>query len=384
MVVASVGAGYFAGSSRQTETTTSTSTVTSASTVTLQRTVTSSTTVEKTVTSVLTSTVFGLQPINGTDVEIANTTGVGGIATAINVAAGVVYVLGTSTLTVVNASTHAVIANVALLGNNPGGSINAGLAVDLSTGTVYASTQGEVVEVNGSTNRVVGEIPVNLGTLAFDYATHVLWGSEVQDGRLVGVDATTDSIVANVSLGFTPGDVALDPWTDTVYADGCGINFGMACDSQLAIVNGTSGVLVATVDLRSAYFPSMTMDPSTNILYVTGMAQLMALNGTDGQTIFSANPQTCGPFLGMATIPASNQVLLVPQDYAFLLVYDGTTGALVNMYSLPVPANGVAYSPKTEELYLAADGDLLSLHDVLATGNVNATLIGAGRDCGLP
>jgi len=44
----------------------------------------------------------------------------------------------------------------------------------------------------------------------------------------------------------------------------------------------------------------------------------------------------------------------------------------------------VAYSPNTDELYLTANGDLLSLHDVQATGNVNATLIGAGQACGLP
>jgi hypothetical protein len=384
LVVASLGAGYFAGSSgRQTETATSTSTSTlvSATTVTSQQTVTvtSSTTVETTVVSVLTSTALGGQPINATDVEIANTTAVGGIAIAVNPEAGAVYILGTSSLTVVNASSHSVIADVALPGNNTGGTINAGLAVDLSTGMVFASVQGDVVEVNGSTNTVAGEIPLNLGTLAFDYATHVLWGSDVQAGRLVGVDVATSSIVANVSLGFSPGDVALDPWTDMVYADGCTNSF--VCGSEVAIVNGTSGTLVNTVDLRSASYPGMTMNPSTDVLYVTGTAQLVALNGTNGQVIFSSNPQTCGPFLDMAIIPASNQVLMVPQDYDFLLVYNGTTGALVNMYSLSVAANGVAYSPITDELYLAANGDMLSLHDVVATGNVNATLIGAGQGC---
>jgi len=375
----------------RTTTTTSTSTLVSAYTVTSQQTFTSSTTVEKTVTSVLTSTVFGRQPINTTGAEIANTTAVGGIAMAVNAEAGVVYVLGTSSLTVVNASSHSVIADVGLLGNNTGGIVHAGLAVDLSTGTVYASVQGEVVEVNGSTNTVVGEIPLNLGALAFDYATNVLWGtvpiqnlspSQTQIGRLVGVDVLTGSIVANVSLGFSPYDVALDHWTDFVYADGCANSF--VCGSEVAIVNGTSGTLVTTVDLQSAYYPAMTMNPSTDVLYVSGMEELVALNGTDGQVIFDSNPQTCGPFLDMAIITASNQVLMVPQNYDFLLVYNGTTGALVNMYSLSVPADRVAYSPNTDELYLAANGDLLSLHDVQATGNVNATMIGTGQTCGLP
>jgi hypothetical protein len=366
----------------RTTTTTSTSTLVSTSTVTSLQTVTSSTTVEKTVTSVLTSTVLGRQPINTTDVVIANTTAVGGIAIAVNAEAGAVYVLGTSSLTVVNASSHSVIANVPLLGNNTGGIVHAGLAVDLGTGTVYASVQGDVVEVNGSTNTVVGEIPLNLGALAFDYATHVLWGTDIQAGSLVGVDVKTGSIVANVSLGFSPENIALDPWTDIVYADGCTNSF--VCGSEVAIVNGTSGAIVTTIDLRWGSYPMMTENPSTNVLYVAGSAQLIALNGTDGHVVFSSNPQTCSPFLDMAIIPSSNQVLMVPQNYDFLLVYNGTTGALVNMYSLAGPANRVAYNPSTDQLYIAANGDLLALHDVQATGNVNATLIGAGQACGLP
>ena len=393
LLVGGVATYALAGASLSRTTTTSISTLVSASTVTSLQTVTSSTTVEKTVTSVLTSTVLGRQPINTTDVVIANTTAVGGIAIAVNAEAGAVYVLGTSSLTVVNASSHSVIANVPLLGNNTGGVVHAGLAVDIGTGTVYASVQGEVVEVNGSTNTVVGEIPLNLGALAFDYATDVLWGtvpsgnpnpspSQTQTGRLVGVDVLTGSIVANVSLGFSPDDITVDHWTNMVYADGCAGSF--VCGSEVAIVNGTTGTLVTTVDMRSAYFPAMTMNLSTDVLYVTGMAQLAALNGTDGQVIFSSNPQTCGPFLAMAVIPASNEVLMVPQNYDFLLVYNGTSGALVNMYSLAGPANGVAYNPDTDQLYLAANGDLLALHDVRATGNVNATLIGAGQACGLP
>jgi hypothetical protein len=79
-------------------------------------------------------------------------------------------------------------------------------------------------------------------------------------------------------------------------------------------------------------------------------------------------------------------VVMVPVNYNnYMLVYDGATGNLVNMYSFS--SNFLSfegYDANTGELYLfgGASPDLLALHDVQATGNVNATLVDVG--CGAP
>jgi hypothetical protein len=333
--------------------------------------------------SVLTSTVTATwvpgQPIPVSGVETADVPVGGALAIAVNANASRAYVLGTSALTVVDTSSHSAIAKVALPVNNTGGSVNSGLAIGYSSGTIYASVQGEVVEVSSLTNTVVGELPLSLGTLAFDSATHVLWGTEVQAGRLVGVDVETHSIVANVSLGFSPYDVALNRYTHMVYAVGCDQQ-GLACDSMLSIVNGTSGTLVKTISLQSAYYSPIALNLRTNVVYASSEAQLLALNGTDGSVIFRWDPQTCA--LGdMAIIPSSNRVLAVAADYDYLLLYDGTSGALLNIYSFPSPPGPFAYNPNTDEIYVVASGDLLSLRDVQATGNVNSTLIGGVQNC---
>lgn len=68
------------------------------------------------------------------------------------------------------------------------------------------------------------------------------------------------------------------------------------------------------------------------------------------------------------------------------MVYDGATGALVNMYSFPsndrVGLPG--YDVNTGELYVPVVPDtLVAIHyDVQTIGNVNATLVDAG--CGAP
>src|SRR5580704_13158743 len=136
LVIASFGAGYLAGSGvRQTGT----------------RTVTSTTAVAKTAASVATSTAGTGRPIQAADVEAANISlrDLNGIAVDAN--ASRVYaerfnsVSMNYSLTVIDASSNTVVANVSLpsIVHNPeGGSFCSDLAVDDSAGIVYVVFTG--------------------------------------------------------------------------------------------------------------------------------------------------------------------------------------------------------------------------------------------------
>jgi YVTN family beta-propeller protein len=364
-------------------------------TLTVTKSTTMTTTTTSTVTSVITSTILGGGPIPGASLETADIRINGAIAIAVNANASRLYVLSQSSgsLVVLDASSFSVLANVSLPGNpglgGYGGTaiVNAGLAIDYSTGMVYASVQRvgatalrNVVELNGSTNSLVGVLPFSLENLAFDSRSHVLWGTQMREfgppGNLIGVDVRTDSLVANLSVGFTPDGIAVDPNNHLVYSAGC---FAAFCSvSEAAIVNGTDGTLVKTVtNLPSEYPSTLTLNPATDILYVSGSRILVALNGTNGNEIFQADPQTCGPFPSMGIDPSSNRVIMVSQNYDYLLVYDGTSGVLVNMYSFPDTLGVVAFNPSTDEIYVTDSGGLTALRSPASTGNVNGTLIGA-------
>ena len=379
LVASGLGVGYLAsGSSSHTETTTTTSKLTS------QQNTTSVTTYSMTSITTFSSISTG-QPIPVATVETGNFSLPGGLAYVLDSSTDRMFILGTSSLAVVDMSSGSVIANVTLPANNAGGLINAGLALDPGTGTVYAAVQEVVVEVNGSTDTIVRELPLSFGTLAFASTTHMLWGTQPGDSALVEVDPRTGSVVANVSIGFSPYDIAVDPSTGLVYSDGCNQE-GLVCDSWASIVNGTSGTLVAKVEPGSGDYPTMALDPATHVLYVSGGQQLAAINGTTGTVIFNVNPQTCGPFVNIVVDPSLNLVLTTPATYYnYLLAYDGTTGKLVDMYSFsstPVP---VALNPNNGELYLwTTAGRFLSIHLLSTTGNVNSTLIGGGEACGVP
>lgn len=363
LVIASAGAGYLVGRANE-------RTVTSVSTL-----VTTSTT-----------TLIEGTPIPIASVETGNVS-IGGspYTIAVDPSASRIYVAGGSNvLTVVDAATYAVVATVTL----PSAS-NGGIAIDYKTGTVYVLVEGGVALVNGTTDTVVKELAANFGfrSIAFDSSTGILYGSpetisySSPVGYLVGVDAQTGAVVANVSIGYWASDVVVNPQLNLIYAVGCAQSF--VCDSVVSVVNGTSAKVMNETTLGSLYYATATIDEESGTVYVSGDAQLVALNPY-GTVIHNSYSDTCGPFISMADDPASNQVIMAPQNYDYVLVYDGWFGNLLNMYSLPGAPQYVAFNPVTNETYVIVSQSLLVFYGATSTGHVNDTQIGAGQFCAPP
>lgn len=371
-IIAGAGVGYLIGNANE-------RTITSVSTFAT----TSTTTVTFTAVNTAATIIWGT-PIPITSIETGNIT-IGGspYAIAVNPNASRIYVAGGSNiLTVVDAASHTVIARVTL----PGAS-SSGIAIDYKTGTVYVLIEGGIAVVNGTTNTVVKELPANFGyrSIAFDSSTDILYGSPETVsfsnpvGYLVGVDARTGAITANVSIGYWASDIVVNSQLNLIYAVGCNQQ-GLVCDSTISVVNGTSAKLMNETRLGSAYYATAAIDEKTGMVYVSGEAQLVALNSF-GTVIYNYYPDTCGPFIGMADDPALNQVIMAPQNYNYILVYNGWFGNLTNMYSLPDAPQYVAFNPATNETYVVVSESLLAFHGATSTGNVNDTLIGADQSC---
>jgi len=375
-VLAGAGAGYLVGYANE-------RTVTSASTLitTSTSTITFVSTVEQTTTATVNSatTIIGGTPIPITSVETGNVS-IGGspYTVAVNPNDSRIYVAGDSNiLTVVDAVSHAVVARVTL----PSAS-NSGIALDYKSGMVYVLVQNGIAEINGTTNKIVGQIPINFGyrSIAFDSSTDTIYGSPETLGNssLIGVDSHTGKVTANVSIGYWANDVLVNPRLNLIYAIGCAQSF--VCDSMISVVNGTSVKLMNETAIGSAYYATATIDQKTGLVYVSGEAQLVILNPY-GTVVHNYYPDTCGPSIGMADDPVQNQVIVAPQNYNYVLVYNGWFGNLLNMYSLPDSPQYVAFNPTTNETYAVVSNSLLTFKGVASVGHVNDTLIGAGQFC---
>jgi len=383
-ILVGAGAGYLVGyANERTLTSVSTFIATSTSTTTF-----SSTSVETTTITVNTATtITGGSPIPIQSVETGNVSISGSPYTvAINPNASRIYVAGGSnTLTVIDAVSHVVVARVTL----PNAS--SGIAIDYETGTVYVLVEGGIAVVNGTTNTVVKELSASFGygSIAFDSSTGTLYGSPEtisrpssnSTGYLIGVDARTGAITANVSIGYWASDILVNPQLNLIYALGCAQFF--VCGSTISVVNGTSAKLMKETALGSVYFPTAMIDEETGMVYASGYAELVELNPY-GTVIYNYYPDTCGPFVSMADDPALNQVIVAPQNYNYILVYNSQFGNLLNMYSLPNSPQYVAFNPVTDETYVVVSQSLLTFKGVTSTGSVNDTLIGADQFCPLP
>jgi len=376
-ILVGAGATYLAGYVNE-RTVTSFSTSVSTSTYTTTYVSTEVQTTTLTVNSV--TTMIGGTPIPVTSVETGNVS-IGGspYTIAVNPNASKIYVAGGSNvLTVIDAVSHSVVARVTL----PSAS-NSGISIDYKTGMVYVLVQNGITEINGTTNQIAGELPINFGyrSIAYDSSTDTIYGS-TGSGSVIGVDSHTGKVTGNVSIGYWADDVLVNPQLNLIYAVGCNEQ-GLVCNSTISVVNGTSAKLMNETRLGSLYYATATIDEETGIVYVSGYSQLVALNPY-GAVIYNYYPDTCGPFIGMADDPAVNQVIMAPQNYNYLLVYNGWFGNLLNMYSLPDSPQYVAFNPVTNETYVIVSESLLTFNGITSTGHVNDTLIGAGQFCPLP
>ncbi|MDE1853351.1 MAG: hypothetical protein KGI38_06350 [Thaumarchaeota archaeon] len=377
LMAAAAGVGFLAGGGATpggtiASTTLSTRVTTATSTVTLWQTTTVTTTVESTVT-------LGNQssPYPYSSVKIAGVP-LGGDTVLADPGAAEVYVAadGSPTIDVVDSSTNTLAAAIHLPENSTG-SIAAG------DGMVFAPMYGPfyyIFTFNDTTNSGGHLIPAHVQYVAFDSVTGVLYGS--YNDSIVGINPETNAILWNSSVGYSISDLAVSSAKGMVYALGCR-NF-FVCGAEISFVNATSGSVISQEETGSAYYPTMTVDPKTGIVYVSGEAEVISY-GPYGYLIYKSNPLTCGPFIAMTYNTASHQLVMAPQNYDYLLFYDGTSLALVNMYFLPAPQSAphaMAYDSANGEIYVLLPGQgLVALQGNEPNGRINSTLIAPAYNC---
>ena len=188
----------------------------------------------------------------------------------VDTVAGRIYVLdnfqcapfptGLGCLTVLNHTTHAVIATIPLQTEPEG------LAVDSRTDMIYVSNvngdENNVSVINGTTDTITTS--VNVGTMptgvAVDSRTDTIYTANTVTNNVSVIDGATNTVTANIPVGTNPVQVAVDSLTDTIYVTNSG-------SDNLSVIDGTTNTVVATIPLGSQ--PGMlVVDPATDRIYV--------------------------------------------------------------------------------------------------------------------
>lgn len=436
-VLVSGVAGYFAGATNRTMTTTQDYTSTVYSTATAfkiqpittisTRTETSTSHVVSNLTKSVTSTEVFTSVISAPDVfsvEDWNIT-INGYTyppndIAYNPVSGEIYLSGapSNVITVVNANTHNV-STFAVPGIFVGD-----VMVDPKTNTLLAwiddciketnatcipsDVNTTAVEINGTTDAVIRVFPLNLGNFAVNFATDTIYETHScpnpngtiifpdlpNCGFLSSYDLKSGSLLANVSLGIPPSNVIVNPQSNMIYT----VAGNTFAPQQLLIINGTTNLVQSETPL-SFYVTglSLQINPNTNTVFALGANAsstiITALDGSSGRIIYSS---VIGSACSVDTIDYSvnsltNQIYSAAYNGTlntnYLLILNAANGQLINMLS----SGGYAYTDSAFNLqanetylllqspisppHLPAPDQLVSLPTQLSQTYVDSSLL---------
>ena len=307
----------------------------------------------------------------------AVTAGTDPIGIAVNGATNTVYVANASgTVAVVNggkcdaanmSGCHVQPATVRV-GANP-----QFLAVDQTTNTIYVanSAANTVSVIDGSTRRVRATIPVGPlpFTLAINEATSSVYVTDLGAATISVIDAKACNatnvsgcgrkpIVVNV--GQTPGGIAVNTRTDTIYVTGEFSNDVSVIDGKTCNARATSGCRQTPVHvLAGAGARGIAVNEVTNTVYVANTAAntVSVINGaTCNATVHSG----CGQQAAVAPVgisprrvavdPVTNTIYVTNAGSNSVTMLDGRTcSGVVHTGCAPAgtPANASPKAPPT-------------------------------------
>jgi DNA-binding beta-propeller fold protein YncE len=244
--------------------------------------------------------------INGANNQVATTVPSAAtlpVAVAVNSATNMVYVLGQGTqqnLNVYSGATNALVGGVAVAGTTYA------LAVNSVTNTVFASSVGTVTTapatqttpatllsgpwltvIDGATDAITSTVlqQNTLTALAVNQTTNTIYGSNTAQNLLtvIGQPVTPTSpqgtqwaIEANVMVGGSPGPIAVNPTTNTVYV-------GNTASDSISVVNGATNMLSTTPTIPLTGAPTgLAANSAANLVYVAEPTTVAVINGVPG------------------------------------------------------------------------------------------------------
>ena len=207
----------------------------------------------------------------------------------INPGTSTIYVtdMSAKTLSVINGSTNKVTATIPVVRGPEF------VAVDQRNSRVYvASFRGDISIINSATGKVTGTIHLgeDIQDAALNQATGLLYATndsyQGNPAVIYVVNVTTRKVVDKIHPGgqASPGDIAVNPRTNTVYLTDSPVPAGRG----FFVLNGSTNQITAKITTDLLPGP-VTLNPKTNLVYdlvgVPGGSSVMEIDGRDNKIV---------------------------------------------------------------------------------------------------
>jgi YVTN family beta-propeller protein len=256
---------------------------------------------------------------------------------------------GSDSVSVIDGTSNTVVATVAV-GIDPWA-----VAVNPNTNLVYVANEGSdnVSVIDGANNTVVATVA--LGTdprarprgVAVNPSTNRIYVANWNGYTVSVIDGASNTIVTNVWLGTDLNGVAVNPNADLIYATRTG-------NYDVAVIDGTSSAVVHTVMIVTARPWGVAVNPSTNRVYVTTLAnKVSVIDGASNEIVATV---TVGNTSKEVAVNANTNRIYVTTSTTLanrdVDVIDGASNTVIAEVTAGSSASGVAVNPNTSRIYV--------------------------------
>lgn len=274
-------------------------------------------------------------------------------ALAVASAGNAIYVTqpASTTVSVVDATTHAVTATVPV-GNGP-----EGLALDASTHTAYVtnSLSDTVSVINTKTRKRIASVPVGSrpSAVVVDQATHTVYVANTYSSTVSVIDQTTRRVIRSIPVE-NPWSLAVDSAAHRLYASSL-------ANGAISVINTATGKLTSTIEIADAPL-RIALDESSHTLYAanrkTGTVSVIdtAAHRVSATIKVGDWPQA------IAVDPENHRVFVANGLSDTVTMIDTTTRTVIATEQVKSRPTGLAVDPVTHAVYVAhAGSDTLSV-----------------------
>lgn len=252
---------------------------------------------------------------------------------------------------------------------------------DPSNGYLYVTNgtsptgHGNITAINSSTNQIVDSIKVGVYPMqvAYDSANGDLYVANADSSYVSVVNTTSQSVVANVSLGGgeSPDGISYDSWNGYLYVSNVGAG-------KITLIDGATNknvgaITVGTLALGSAF------DASNGCIYVTGpnSDNVTVINGSTNRTVASINVGSAPHAVSFDSANGDLYVANAGSDN--VSVVNGSSNAVVDSVSVGNGPLGVVYDNSSGLVYVSnVLSDNLTVIDGASDLVVGSVTMGSG------
>lgn len=302
-------------------------------------------------------------------------------------ALGIVAILlllltGVPGVTLAAALAEKVVATIPV-GGNPSAA-----AYDPLDGDLLVSTSGDrLVVISSATNTVVTEVRLQANPLtpAVDTANGYVYVPNYGSGTVSVINGSTDSLLANVTVGAYPSWLMFVPTTSDLY-----LTYDPPDSNNITIIHGSTHQLVVTLR-TSAPVTGLLYDPSNGDLYAPqpSLDDVQVYSGSTDQSLGSIRFGFAASQMSYDTANGTLYVLGASAGATELAVVSAANNSVVSTTTI-FRSIGVTASPGTPT-FDSVDNDLyvpLVEEECVASGqltecgpvNANVTVVSATTD----